>query len=214
MERNLRILRMRNAILRLRKFPDCTEHIATVIYPAWYSFARWRLIIQSGYFPSLCAKKITSDIHKAHARTLIKYVGMNCLLHMLSSCLQLHSISCQILTTTTLITRFATNNFSIFCSVKKDWSRCGIDILGYWSTIHTSCAKSSPYVWRFTKPLFFKLMPSALARGFEWGIYSRNVHMYVCTTYVSVMLRNVNLCSRACRGTLCHVHWHGRIPDA
>ena len=36
------------------------------------------------------------------------------------------------------------------------------------------------------------LLPSVLARGFERGIYSRNVH-----TYVSVTLRNVNLCSRA-----------------
>ena len=36
------------------------------------------------------------------------------------------------------------------------------------------------------------LLPSALARGSEWGIYSRNVRAYV-RTYVSVTLRNVNL---------------------
>ena len=40
------------------------------------------------------------------------------------------------------------------------------------------------------------VLPSALAWGFEWGIYSRNVR-----TYVSVTLRNVNLRSRARRWT-------------
>ena len=38
------------------------------------------------------------------------------------------------------------------------------------------------------------VLPSALVRGFEWGIYSRNVR-----TYVSVTLRNVNLRSHASR---------------
>ena len=35
------------------------------------------------------------------------------------------------------------------------------------------------------------LLPSALARGIEWGIYSRNVRAYI-RMYVSVTLRNVN----------------------
>ena len=39
------------------------------------------------------------------------------------------------------------------------------------------------------------LLPSALPRGFEWGIYSHNVSAYI-RTYVSVTLRNVNLRQR------------------
>ena len=39
------------------------------------------------------------------------------------------------------------------------------------------------------------LLPSALARGFEWGIYSHDMRMYV-RTYVSVTLRNVAVTSR------------------
>ena len=47
-------------------------------------------------------------------------------------------------------------------------------------------------------------LPSALVRGFEWGIYSRNVHAYV-HTYVPITHRNVNLRSRPGRilNTMC-----------
>ena len=39
--------------------------------------------------------------------------------------------------------------------------------------------------------------PSALARGFEWGIYSHDMRTYVSLRmYVSVTLRNVAMTSR------------------
>ena len=67
------------------------------------------------------------------------------------------------------------------------------------SVVHfTEVEPTVDVVTRRSNSVGKQLLPSGLAWGFEWGIYSRNVRAYVCT-YVSVTLRNVNLRSR--RGT-------------
>ena len=78
-------------------------------------------------------------------------------------------------------------------------------------TTHAQCMLHPHITWGRIKrrECIETLLPSALARGFEWGIYSCNVR-----TYVSVTLRNVNLRSRPVRIYIGYsVHYTtGRTP--
>ena len=81
-------------------------------------------------------------------------------------------------------------------SQSQTWTSIVAMILGQSYLLNN---KQRTQVWiygQFKAKTWHTLLPSTLARGFEWGIYSHNVR-----TYVSVTLRNVNLRSHAHRGT-------------
>jgi hypothetical protein len=81
----------------------------------------------------------------------------------------------------------------------------------WWLYMVKECEATHQYVWDCpqcivhldTKPW----SPSALARGFEWGIYARNVR-----TYPSRFRMSIRTCARACVRACAHIYTAYPVP--